>query len=218
MNALRFTLVADGPTDAVLLHPLKWLLISNGIVKPVEGVWADLRQLPIPPDSLANKIAKAIDLYPCDLLFIHRDAEREPRVNRINEIQRAVKVASSDLFTNRPYVCVIPVRMTESWLLFDEVPIRRASGNPEGRNHLDIPSLNRIEEISDPKVTLHNLLRQATELPARRLRNFSPEKASYRLAELIDDFSPLRRLPAFGALERDLRELIQTAGWRNASQ
>jgi hypothetical protein len=217
MNALRFTLVADGPTDAVLLHPLKWLLIANGIVRPVECVWADLRQLPNPPDGLENKIAKAFDLYPCDLIFIHRDAEREPSANRINEIQRAVRLASSDLFNNRPYVCVIPVRMTESWLLFDEAQIRRASGNPAGRTRLDIPSLQRIEELPDPKSVLHELLRQATELPTKRLRKFSPEKASYRLAELIDDFSPLRRLSAFDALEQNLREVIRAAGWRNPS-
>jgi hypothetical protein len=215
MNALRFTLVADGPTDAVLLHPLKWLLIANGILRPVECVWADLRQLPNPPAGLESKIAKALALYPCDLIFIHRDAEKEPRANRIAEIQRAVRLASSDLFNNMPYVCVVPVRMTESWLLFHEPQMRRAAGNPAGKIPLDIPSSQKIEELADPKEILYGLLRQATELSARRLRKFSPERAAYRLAELIDDFSPLRKLPAFDALERNLRGIIKTAGWSN---
>jgi hypothetical protein len=216
MNALRFTLVADGPTDAVLLHPLKWLLITSGIARPIECVWADLRQLPKPPMGFENKIAKAIDLYPCDLVFIHRDAEREPRTNRVNEISRAIRLASADLFNNRPYVCVIPVRMSEAWLLFDEMRIRRASGNPSGTAQLDIPPIQRIEELPDPKAILHDLLRKATELPARRLKKFSPEKACYRLAELIDDFSPLRRLPAFLAVEQELSEIVQSAGWTSS--
>jgi len=45
MNTLRFTLVADGPTDAVLLHPLRWLLIASGIARPIECIWADLLRL-----------------------------------------------------------------------------------------------------------------------------------------------------------------------------
>lgn len=34
-----------------------------------------------------------------------------------------------------------------------------------------------------------------------------------RIAEYIEDFSPLRSLPAFAALEQDLREAIGQRGW-----
>jgi hypothetical protein len=214
MSTLRFTLVTDGPTDAVLLHLLRWLLIDNGVVRPIESTWADLRRLPQPPTTLENKIAAAFDLYPCDLIFIHRDAEREPRANRIDEIQRAVRPVSADLFNNRPYVCVVPVRMTEAWLLFDEIKLRLAAGNPAGTIQLSLPSFQRIEGLADPKALLHKLLQDATELPARRLKKFSSKQAFYRLAELIEDFSPLRQLPAFGYLETDLQNIIQSAGWR----
>jgi hypothetical protein len=213
MSALRFTLVADGPTDAILLYPLRWLLIQNGVVRPIEPAWADLRQLPRPPTGLERKIGTALDLYPCDLLFIHRDAEKQPREDRISEIQQVVRRLSSDLFASKPYVCVVPVRMTEAWFLFDELSIRRAAGNPAGGGILPLPPLSKIEALPDPKQTLHDLLRAATELPPRRLRKFSLPQASYRLAELIEDFSPLRRLPAFANLETDLRSIVQTAGW-----
>lgn len=213
MSTLRFTLVTDGPTDQVLLHPLRWLLINNGVSRPIESVWADLRQLPNPPTRLENKIATALDLYPCDLIFIHRDAEKEPRTNRIDQIQRAINLASADLFNNKPYVCVVPVRMTEAWLLFDEANIGFAAGNPVGTINLRIPPFQKIEGLPNPKETLHSLLQDATELPARRLKKFSATQAFYRLAELIEDFSPLRQLPAFAALETDLQGAIQRAGW-----
>jgi hypothetical protein len=213
MSALRFTLVADGPTDAVLLYPLRWLLIQNRVVRPIEPAWADLRQLPKPPTGLERKIEAALDLYPCDLLFVHRDAEKQPRADRISEIQQAVRRVSSDLFGSKPYVCVVPVRMTEAWFLFDELSVRRAAGNPAGRGILSLPQSSKIEALPDPKLTLHDLLRAATELPPRRLRRFSTPQACYRLAELIEDFGPLRRLPAFASLETDLRSVIQTAGW-----
>jgi hypothetical protein len=120
---------------------------------------------------------------------------------------------SSDLFASSPYVCVVPVRMTEAWFLFDESAIRRAAGNPGGRSTLPLPPLSKTEALPDPKQTLHELLRAATELPLRRLKRFSTIQASRRLAELIDDFSPLRHLPAFATLESEVRAIIQAAGW-----
>jgi hypothetical protein len=213
MNTLRFTLVADGPADAVLLHPLRWLLIACGVRRAIEPAWADFRQLPTPPAKLDGRIEAALKLYPCELLFVHRDAERDPRVNRVDEIQGAVRRVSADLFASRPYVCVVPVRMTEAWFLFDEAAIRRAAGNPAGTVQLSLPPLIRIEELPDPKESLRELLRTATELPQRRLRKFDESRAFRRLAELIDDFGPVRNLPAFAALESEVQAVIRHAGW-----
>jgi hypothetical protein len=216
MSALRFTLVTDGPTDAVLLSPLRWLLIKNGVVRPIEAVWADLRPLPKPPTQLVDKIRSALDLYPCDLIFIHRDAEKEPCENRIAEIARSLSLVSSELFT-KPHVCVVPVRMTESWFLFDEAKIRRAAGNPAGSSKLMLPPMARVESLPDPKETLRELFLQATELPQRRLKKFRTEQAVHRLAELIEDFSPLRQLSAFRQLENELKAVIETFNWCSPS-
>ncbi len=213
MSALRFTLLADGPTDAVLLYPLRWLLIHSNVARPIEPAYADLRPLPAPPRRLEEKVAAALDLYPCDLLFVHRDAECQPREDRIGEIRQAIQRVSGELLASKPYVCVVPVRMTEAWFLFDEPAIRRAAGNPAGRSPLSLPPPEKIEGLPNPKQALHELLLKATELPSRRLRRFSPTQACHRLAELIEDFGPLRQLPAFAAVETELRSIIQTAGW-----
>ncbi len=215
MTPLRFTLLADGPADAVLLHPLRWLLIQRGVVHPIEPAFADLRLLPEPPAQLDQRIANALALFPCDLLFVHRDAERQPREDRIEEIRQAVQRGSPDLFTSKPFVCVVPVRMTEAWFLFDEPAIRRAAGNPAGKTPLALPALSNIEGLADPKEDLHKALRRATELRGRRLRTFSPAQACHRLAELIEDFGPLRHLPAFAALETEVESIIRTAGWNS---
>jgi hypothetical protein len=107
--------------------------------------------------------------------------------------------------------------MTEAWFMFDEAKIRHAAGNPAGTITLQTPSFRRIEDLPDPKGILYELLQLATELSPRRLKRFSPIHAYYRLAELIEDFSPLRQLPAFASLEADLRSVIQTAGWNAVS-
>ena len=150
----------------------------------------------------------ALELYPCDLLFVHRDAERESREVRAGEIQGSLR-----RFPGHPAVCVVPVRMQEAWLLFDEPALRLAADNPHGRMPLALPSLDRLEEAADPKEMLYGLLLLASGLRPGRRRRFRPEARVHRIAELIEDFSPLRNLPAFQALEDELAALIAARSW-----
>lgn len=99
----------------------------------------------------------AIDLHPCEILMVHRDAEREP----IEKRRTAIGEAVADL-EQPPVVCVIPVRMQEAWLLFDEMAIRTAAGKPWGRTALQLPQVNQLESEANPKDTLHGLLQTAS--------------------------------------------------------
>jgi hypothetical protein len=108
--------------------------------------------------------------------------------------------------------------MQEAWLLIDQHAIRRAAGNPAGHIALDMPALNRIEALPDPKATLFRLLRLASDLAGRRLHRLNLASLRYRVAELIVDFSPLRNLPAFAALERDLGYIVKHNGWGCAEE
>jgi hypothetical protein len=94
--------------------------------------------------------------------------------------------------------------MTEAWLLFDEQAIRLAAGNPNGHQALKVPKLRDLESNPDPKQTLHELLKQASGLCGRRLRQFPFDQRVTRVAEFIRDFTPLRQLKAFASLEKEL--------------
>lgn len=203
---MRCTLLADGSSDVVLLPILGWLLRQRDVRAALE--WADLRKLPAPPKTLHERIQTAVELYPCELLFVHRDAERESREHRVEEIRAAL----DSLDSAPPAVCVIPVRMQEAWLLFDEPALRRAADCPNGTMTLDLPALERIEQLADPKQRLHDLLRQASGLKGRRAQQFRPRVHAHRLADFIDDFRPLQRLPAFQALEAELDEALKQFG------
>jgi hypothetical protein len=161
-----------------------------------------------PPRNLAQRIRAAIELYPCDLLFVHRDAERENRDLRVREIRQHL-----NMLPDQPVVCVVPVRMQEAWFLFDELSLREAADNPRGHMPLALPPLGEIEAIPNPKALVHDLLRTASGLRPGRLKRFHTAPRVHRLAELIEDFSPLRGLPAFQALERDLRSLLEEKSW-----
>jgi len=209
MDSLYYTLVADGSSDRLLLRHLSWLLrqhVSDRIAAQPQG--ADLRSLRQKPFTLAERVQAAVDLYPCDLLFVHRDAEHQPPERRLEEIRQAV----SGLRHDSPVICVVPVRMTEAWLLFHEQAIRRAAGNPRGGEPLGIPQSN-FEDIADPKVLLRQAIRDASGLSGRRLKRFDIAGAVHRVAEFIDDFSPLLRLPAFRRLDDDVRSAVNTRGW-----
>jgi hypothetical protein len=200
---MRFTLLTDGSSDQALLPVLDWLLLRHTEV-PFERQWADLRALPNPPKGLVRRIEIALHLYPCDLLFVHRDAEREPRLNRVAEIRAAL----ADQGTCPIAVCVVPVRMQEAWFLFDERALREAADKPTGKHPLNLPKLSEVEYEPDPKQRLHDLLHEASGLRGRHSKRFRPSERVHRLAWLIKDFSPLLLLPAFNALDRDIGEAV----------
>lgn len=206
MDEIRYTLITDGSSDRALLPILTWVLREKGDVRLVQSEWADLRRLPQPPKSLNDRILCAIDLFPCDLLFIHRDAEREDPETRYKEIRDAI-IEATKLGFQAPTICVVPVRMTEAWLLFDEPAIRLAAGNPNGKNPLNVPDLSVIEQIPNPKDVLFEILREASGLTGRHLKRFNMAESRIRVTELVSDFSPLRNLSAFQRLEKDISTL-----------
>jgi hypothetical protein len=190
MKILRFTLVTDGPSDGEMLIPiLEWILRTHcgsiGI-NVVHAVHSRCREV---PKRLEKKIAFALEAYPCDFLFIHRDAEGDPPDWRRREIQKAIESLGAKMHVT--HVCVVPIRMTEAWLLFDKAAIRFVSGNPNGKVQLSIPPLSNLEDKPDPKRLLHELLIAASEFSGRRRKSFDPKARGRLVARSLDDFSPL---------------------------
>lgn len=208
MNSLRFTLLGDGTSDSALVTIINWLLRRFRSDAAWNGQLADLSRLDPRPRTLADRMYAAVRAFPCDVLFVHRDAEREEPAARRQEIAAASSAVRPPLTV--PYIPIIPVRMTEAWLLTDEMAIRMAAGNRNGTVRLPLPRLRTLEAVPDPKEVLHNLLRTATELPARRRSKFHVTNAVRLVALYTDDFSPLLQLSSFRALADQVSEFCQT--------
>jgi hypothetical protein len=212
MKELRYTLLSDGSSDSALIPVLTWLLQAHLVDCAIQHEWADLRRVPKSlKDTFSKRIKLAVELYPCELLFIHRDAEKEPRQKRVDEIRKAKEEAGESVSV--PTVCVVPVRMTEAWLLFDETALRRAAANPNGKHPLQLPDLTKLEDKPDPKELLYKLLGEASGLGSHRRKKLRVEELVHRVAEFIDDFASLRAMPAFKALEDELKQVIQEQDW-----
>ncbi len=206
MQEIRFTLIADGSSDKTLLRVIKWVLddLYNDI--PNSGVFADFRQLPRPPKTIERKIEFAMDYYPFDILFIHRDAES----NNLSTIRKRKDEIITTLknFKLNSIVCIIPVKMMETWLLIDPEAIKKASGNRKYSGNIDLPDIHRLEQESQPKRKLHDLLKQVSSLKGRNLQKFNIDRAVHLVAENITDYSALRKLKAFQVFESDVKAVM----------
>lgn len=207
MPTIDCSLVSDGSSDAALLPLIRWAVAQHAGECLVEAVWADLRRSRRPLPKLADRIIEAVELYPCDILFVHRDAEAQPYEQRKGEIDEAIALAR-ERGLSVPHVCVIPVKMQEAWLLLEEPAIRRAAGNPNGATRLALPAAGRIESIPDPKQLLYGLLRSASGLGTRRLYAFRPGRQARLVSEHMENMAVLRQLPAFRRFEAEVREAL----------
>ena len=208
MNELKYTLLSDGSSNQVLLPLITWLLRQYLPPVAIQGKWADLRRLPAPPsrNNLPKRIQLSLDLYPCDLFFIHRDAETDTPEQRIDEINLAVQTAKESGTLVPPTIPIVPVRMLEAWFLFDISAVRRAAGNPSGTQSLSLPRFNTVENLPDPKEDLYKLLRTASGLSGRRLKSFNYRLAFHRIPDFIENFDPLRKLNSFKKLESYIKK------------
>lgn len=201
MERRTYVLIADGSSDRCLLPIIDYWLRQYFPTIIFKGESADFSLTRT--KGLPDKLREVIDLYEPDWIFMHRDAEKaeDPIRLRSEEITEACRIVNP----NQTVISVIPIRMTEAWLLIDESAIRRAAGNPNGTIRLDLPRIHQIEKLSNPKELLFDLLRKASGLSGRKLQNLNVHKARYLVAEHIQDFEILGQLGAFRHFQDQLR-------------
>jgi len=199
MKRVTATLVTDGTSDKLLV-PLIELLFSQHTDRAYQVNCAD--GLPPVASGLRARLDAALELFPCDIMFVHRDAERESPSVR----QREIELSWPDSPPKTVLICVIPVRMTEAWLIASELPIRSAVGNPNGVAQLSLPAIKDIETLPDPKELLFSALRTASGLNASRKRRLNPHTYRHRVSELTEDLAPLRQLSSFRHLEAQVQK------------
>ncbi len=209
MIRIFFVFVGEGSTDAALVPHLEDLCVLCGAAEAT-GIAPDLGRLPQKVGrAVGAQVTAAVDLEPnANLVFVHRDADSvdgAPRYQKISEALEALDVTQHG-------VPVVPVQETEAWLLLEEEEIRRVADNPNGKSQLDLPAPRRVEEISDPKALLAEILVKASALKGRRLERFKrsiPRRVKL-LLERLDPEGKVRLLPAWQKLRSDLQAAIQS--------
>jgi hypothetical protein len=198
--------VGEGPSDEALVERIEELCLRAG-ADEVAGVAPDLRRHSRKSSTVSEKIAHVLQLEPdANLVFAHRDADTQdpaPRRSEVTEAFRGVGV-------EQPHVAVVPVQMTEAWLLLDEEDIRFVAENPNGNVQINLPSPARVESVTDPKEKLRDALVAASERSGRRLKRFRKRfpQQRRRLIERLDLDGPVSQVSAWQRLCEDIEQAL----------
>lgn len=203
--SISFSLLCEGSSDQSLVQHLQTLLVRYGAAEAVGTT--DYRQ-----GNIAEKLRRCLEENPdLDLVFVHRDADGRSADARIAEVRAGAEEVQFPL----PCIPVVPICMTEAWLLTNEQAIREIVGRPQGKAALGLPPLRRIERTANPKTVLRNALARASEKTGRRLE---AEKKQFNmrrrvLLQRLDIDGEVRHLNAWQALESEVEALeLETFG------
>ena len=160
MQELRYTLLADGSSDRAHRPILTWMLRRVLRCNWYRGGVCRLASpASILPKNFLSAFIGASSCIHAIRVLVLRDAESAPIEKREAEIRKALE--ESSVADSVRVVCVVPVRMQEAWLLIDEAALRNAAGDPNGTQPLDMPDVQKLEELADPKQLSRELLRLA---------------------------------------------------------
>lgn len=204
--AARALLLADGSSDEPLGRHVAALARRHGAMLDV--VAPDFARIERPlTRSVEDRLVRMLKIdRSFDLLIVHRDAERAAVEHRVHEILTATAAAA----VSWPVIPVVPVRMTEAWLLLDQRAIRVVAGRPAATNDLGLPSPAGVEGTPDPKGLLKSALAAASGHSGRRLQKFNRDFPAHRrqLLERLDRDGPVAQLSAWQTLERDVGRAV----------
>lgn len=217
MRYLSSALYCEGPTDANFLRPLLLRLCERLAGLSSESVEvSEPLVLADKPQHRHRSRAERIELAAraADgawlLLFIHADADgRDGRAAKAERVQPAVDRLSDVLGPARRAIAVVPVRMTDAWVLADVDAFRSGVGTTRDAEDLGLGDVlaHGADRVPDPKALLRSAL-LAARPGARRA-----QLGAY--LERIGDSTSLdrlRRLEAFRQLEAEVEAALRVLG------
>jgi len=207
---VKAVFLGEGSSDQPLAGIVTLLFQRRGLELRMSA--PDLDTLRGVGRSVADKVAAVQKLTSerIDLFVIHRDSDSSEPQLRYSEIESAMARAAPDV----ALLAVVPIRMTEAWLLLDEEAIRRVSGNPKGRQSLNLPKSSEAERTSNPKSLLQDSLLVASEDKGRRRDRTSRRFSEHRrhLLESLDLDGPVCGLESYQHMLKDIDALVERLG------
>ncbi|MBB5115391.1 DUF4276 family protein [Micromonospora echinospora] len=203
--------IAEGSSDQPLAEHIQLLFYERGVELMLSSPEFERLSSKVTKD-VESRIAAGLALNhdPVDLIVVHRDADNAGYQTRLHEITTAYAATPSQA----ALIPVIPVRMTEAWLLLDETAIRQVAGNPRGRTNLGLPKVHEVESISDPKARLADCILRAADETGRRRDVVKARFNEHRrqLLDRLEPSGPLGRLESWKRLTHAVDQVVK--GWK----
>lgn len=212
VSQLTIAMYLEGPTDErylpVVVERTASRVLSEQANQPVDI---------IPPtvlhpdtktsqsDRVSSMISVAKQAIGYHLLIVHADADAPTRDDALRERYEPGRqqVVDLDWSIGEAMVPIIPIRMTEAWMMADLSAFQYVVGTNLGRESLGFPDrADLVEGILNPKQKLLKALRSAAASHRRRRKASLP--GLYEPMARIVNLSVLEQIPAFKAFEEDL--------------
>jgi hypothetical protein len=145
------------------------------------------------------------------LLFVHTDADGIndetifrtkiiPAISFLNE--------QDDNLVCKNIVAIVPIQMTESWMLADKELLKSEIGI-EGED-VDLGLLRNPEGIGNPKVVIENIIRLSKENQTKRKRNRGLDISDlYQIIGQKIELSELEKLTSYNKFKSSLRDMFK---------
>ncbi|WP_373516990.1 DUF4276 family protein [Pricia sp.] len=176
IKQLIIGLACEGPTDARFLSSIIKRTFEDVIFEFTTNVEIlDVQNIIVPNDAFndyaRNAAKEGAEKFGILVLCLHADADDFTDENTFEtKIKPAIEsIANSEIDICKNIIPIVPIKMTESWLLADQECFKDEIGTSNSFADLGID--RPPENLSDPKNTISEAIRIAFEdKPARRKR------------------------------------------------
>ncbi len=210
MNILIIGFTTEGSTDVRFLESIirrTFEAVACECEADIEIY--DVQHLPVEGSTFTDEVlraARAAENSGVMVLCVHADADDDTDAN---VVLTKIKPAFTLVEQHREEVCknlvaIVPVQMTEAWMLADKELLRQEVGTNKTYQELDLA--RRPETIADPKEAIKNALRVAQEDAPRRRRNRITISDLYQRMGQKLSLDKLALLPSYARFRDAVRE------------
>lgn len=217
MKNLTLALYSEGVTDQhflpdVIRRTSRQILDQYGQislnVQPIDVI--AFSKVGLKQDECILQAARgAIDYH---ILIVHADADYRTDEKALRERFKP----GYELVQNQENVCkhlvpIIPIQMTEAWMLVDHMALQATIGTTMTAQELGVPAKAKLVEAdSNPKQTLHLILQKAyAHRPKRQRHNQASVSTLYSLLGRQISLERLQHVPSYRKFENDLTTTLK---------
>lgn len=209
MNILQIGFTTEGSTDERFLGQIIERTFEYELMKSDLDIemYAPIH-LDEKSDSFSEKIEKIAATYNYfHVICVHCDADA-PSIDRI--VKRKIVPAFNEVQKNpnacRNLVAIIPVQMTEAWILADIDLLINEINSVKSCDELGLPCKARlVEKIADPKARIENALRIDRQKLTRRRTKLRIADIYTPLGQKIP-IEALNELPSFRTFKENVTQ------------
>lgn len=216
-NFLLTGLFTEGTTDIRFLESIVKTTLENLAIECSGYIETELQIIKIDKSGLNfnQQVIKAAEKakkdYEILILFIHTDSDNKDDSNvfntKINPAQETIEQQTDDLVCKK-IVAIVPIQMTESWMLVDKELLKNTIG-VEGSD-IELGIHKHPEDISNPKAVIENIIRISKEGQVKRKRNKGLTISDlYQIIGQKTDVSKLEKLASYMKFKNSLIEMLR---------